>query len=237
MTEEEWDGNQRAPLSLFRYSAREFSARKLQLLALGLCRLMPLVLEREWSLRALEAADDFVDEKYPTGNYAKVIDELNRLLEQIERAHEPDEPDHPDILRARVIRAACATSNLYQSIPTLIHSVRFHLLASLRPTSKICHLIREMVSFPLGAYRRSMVPGPYPQIGFYGPRTGFFYPSTEIINIATGIDQCRGFDRLPILADALEDSGFADEKILAHFRNGKEHLRGCWALDLILGKS
>ena len=41
---------------------------------------------------------------------------------------------------------------------------------------------------------------------------------------------------MPLLADALEDAGCADEQILSHFRQPGEHVRGCWALDLLLGK-
>jgi hypothetical protein len=46
----------------------------------------------------------------------------------------------------------------------------------------------------------------------------------------------RAFDQLPILADALEDAGCADRDILDHLRGPGPHVRGCWALDLILGK-
>jgi hypothetical protein len=47
----------------------------------------------------------------------------------------------------------------------------------------------------------------------------------------------RTFDRLPILADALEDAGCTDADMLAHLRGPGPHVRGCWALDLILGKN
>ena len=47
----------------------------------------------------------------------------------------------------------------------------------------------------------------------------------------------RAFDRLPILADALEDAGCADADILAHCRGLGEHVRGCWVVDLLLGKT
>ena len=46
-----------------------------------------------------------------------------------------------------------------------------------------------------------------------------------------------GTDRLPILADALLDAGCDDEDLLTHLRSPGSHVRGCWALDLILGKS
>jgi hypothetical protein len=54
--------------------------------------------------------------------------------------------------------------------------------------------------------------------------------------IAQGIYEGRAFDRLPILHDALLDAGCDDEDILAHCRSEGPHVRGCWVIDLILGK-
>lgn len=45
----------------------------------------------------------------------------------------------------------------------------------------------------------------------------------------------RAFDRLPALADALAEAGCDSEDLLGHCRNGRPHVRGCWALELILG--
>lgn len=45
------------------------------------------------------------------------------------------------------------------------------------------------------------------------------------------------FDRLPILADALEEAGCTDPDIFDHCRQPGEHVRGCWVVDLLLGKS
>ena len=43
-------------------------------------------------------------------------------------------------------------------------------------------------------------------------------------------------DRLTVLADALEEAGCGDEKLLDHLRSPGPHVRGCWATDLLLGK-
>jgi hypothetical protein len=43
--------------------------------------------------------------------------------------------------------------------------------------------------------------------------------------------------RLAVLADALEDAGCHDTELLGHLRGPGVHVRGCWALDLILVKS
>jgi hypothetical protein len=58
-----------------------------------------------------------------------------------------------------------------------------------------------------------------------------------VIKIAQEIYGSREFTTLPILADALTDAGCADEVLLSHLRSPGPHARGCWALDLVLGKS
>jgi hypothetical protein len=58
-----------------------------------------------------------------------------------------------------------------------------------------------------------------------------------VVKIAECIYAERAFDRLPILADALLDAGCDDEELMAHLRSPGPHVRGCWALDLILGKT
>jgi hypothetical protein len=44
-------------------------------------------------------------------------------------------------------------------------------------------------------------------------------------------------DRLAVLADALEEAGCTDPGILRHCRQPGGHVRGCWVLDTLLGKS
>jgi hypothetical protein len=57
-----------------------------------------------------------------------------------------------------------------------------------------------------------------------------------VVALATGIYAERAFDRMPILADALEDAGCDNADILAHCRGDGPHVRGCWVVDLLLGK-
>lgn len=52
--------------------------------------------------------------------------------------------------------------------------------------------------------------------------------------LAQAIYEERAFDRLPFLADALEDAGCTDPEMLAHCRTDAVHARGCWVLDLLL---
>jgi hypothetical protein len=57
-----------------------------------------------------------------------------------------------------------------------------------------------------------------------------------VIDLAQTIYDDRHFEDLPVLVDALEEAGCTDEALLLHLRGPGPHVRGCWALDLILGK-
>jgi len=58
----------------------------------------------------------------------------------------------------------------------------------------------------------------------------------NVVALAQAIYEERAFDRLPILADALEDAGCTKAEILNHCRQSGVHVRGCWVIDLLLGK-
>jgi hypothetical protein len=57
-----------------------------------------------------------------------------------------------------------------------------------------------------------------------------------VVKIAQAIYDERRFTDLPILADALEEAGCDDADILNHCREPDLHVRGCWVMDLLLGK-
>ena len=61
--------------------------------------------------------------------------------------------------------------------------------------------------------------------------------TATVKQLAEGIYEEKAFDRMPILGDALEEAGCTDAEILAHCRQPREHVRGCWLVDLVLGKS
>ena len=54
--------------------------------------------------------------------------------------------------------------------------------------------------------------------------------------LARQADESGDYGGLPVLADALEEAGCTDADLLAHCRSGGGHLRGCWAVDLLLAK-
>jgi hypothetical protein len=56
------------------------------------------------------------------------------------------------------------------------------------------------------------------------------------VDLVTAISGDWGFDRMPELADALRGVGCTDADILSHCRGPGPHVKGCWAVDLLLGK-
>jgi hypothetical protein len=90
-----------------------------------------------------------------------------------------------------------------------------------------CSLIRELFGNP---FRSSLVEGAW--------------RAPTVLSVAEAAYDDRALPagtldrvRLHILADALEDAGCHDDEILSHLRGPGPHVRGCWALDLILCKS
>jgi hypothetical protein len=58
----------------------------------------------------------------------------------------------------------------------------------------------------------------------------------NVTKLAKSVYDKRAFDRLPVLADALVKAGCENADILHHCRQGREHVRGCWVVDVLLGK-
>ena len=58
-----------------------------------------------------------------------------------------------------------------------------------------------------------------------------------VAELAQTVYDQRAFEGLPVLADALEEAGCHDADILNHCRGPGPHVRGCWVVDAILGKS
>lgn len=66
------------------------------------------------------------------------------------------------------------------------------------------------------------------------PASSLTWNNSTAAKIARVIYNDQQFDRLPILADALEDAGCDNAAMLEHLRGPDDHVRGCWALDAIL---
>jgi hypothetical protein len=61
--------------------------------------------------------------------------------------------------------------------------------------------------------------------------------SSSAVHLAARMYDGRDFALMPILADALQDAGCDSAGVLAHCRDpDAAHVRGCWVVDLVLGK-
>jgi hypothetical protein len=89
--------------------------------------------------------------------------------------------------------------------------------------SALAHLVRDVLGNP---FRNRKLDGSLPMW-----RDGVLAP------LAQRIYAERAFDRLPLLADALEDAGCTDTELLGHLRSPRPHVRGCWAVDVAPGRS
>lgn len=95
-----------------------------------------------------------------------------------------------------------------------------------------CVVVRDILH-PFDIYHRKGTEPKWSSSKEWNPA----WESETACAIARNTYKDRSFEDMPILADALEDAGCEDQAILGHCRNGLDHFRGCWVLDLILGKS
>jgi hypothetical protein len=103
------------------------------------------------------------------------------------------------------------------------------LLDPIEPAEEICRLAKTRLGTP--ALLRCVFGNPFRSVTMnLASRT------VNVAALAQSLYDDRAFDRLPILADALEDAGCDNADILNHCRQPGEHVRGCWVVDLLLGK-
>ena len=112
--------------------------------------------------------------------------------------------------------------NLMGRAPDLDRSE--HLVRNGRyvPDGRICFALREVFGNP---FRPAAVDPSW-----------LTWNDGTVPKIAHAIYDNRDFDRMPVLADALEDAGCDNADILNHCRGPNVHVRGCWVVDLLLGK-
>src|SRR5262249_20605230 len=94
--------------------------------------------------------------------------------------------------------------------------------SSSQPKLQRCDLLREIFGNP---FRPASI-----------DPTVLKWNSGTIPKLAQAIYDERRFREVPIVADALEEAGCDNAAILSHCRSGDEHVRGCWVVDLLLGK-
>jgi len=211
VTEAEWLASA-DPLAMLRFLGTGASQRKLRLFAHACFRRLAFLLPDERQRWAIEVLAGLADGTLGTPSRSVAAAEARLALPPDTLPGEGE--DHPHFVALMLYREFMSTS------PGL-HAA--HATAGLRDgtveATAQCRMLRDIVGNP-------------------------FRPSTcapewrtpTVVSLAEATYADNEFDRLPILADALEDAGCDDAAILAHLRDPSQHVRGCWALDLLLGK-
>ena len=61
--------------------------------------------------------------------------------------------------------------------------------------------------------------------------------TSDAAELARQMYENRDFTGMPVLADALQEAGCGNDDILNHCSGAGQHVRGCWVVDLVLGKA
>lgn len=242
MTEHEWLTCRTTPTAMVRHLRHKLSARKRDLVAAACCRLVWEHLTQPGTRAAIEQlelhADGILTEgdrrALPPGtepNQFHPIWESNvgQLREQ-------------ELAATNAVRAAVSgrLTGLSRCLEWLLlgfaaaaqEGERQAVLNRMR--SRVCDLLREIVGNPFRPWK--VVPE-FLGGGVIRPDGRTARLSRTAFDLAESIHADQAFDRLPVLADALEESGVTDPDLLAHCRDGAGHVRGCWALDVVRGKA
>jgi hypothetical protein len=216
MTEEEW-GACDDPLQMLMFLKRKAGDRKLRLLACASCRC-------RWSLlpapaqRLVEAAERLADGGLTPHQWAKV----RRGASRTEKVADFE----PHLLVARRASAELTCQVVLAATQLFYHNLvpagGYDLAASeayRREWASQAELVREVFGNP-----------------FRPPSFDDRWRSGDVLSLARHIYESKDFSAMPILADALQEAGCTSEELLAHLRTGGPHVRGCWALDVVLGK-
>jgi hypothetical protein len=134
---------------------------------------------------------------------------------------------HPIELADHAIAAACGTT--YPSRTTQLFSATCQNL----DCAAYAAGDEDLGWTAQAAVMKDIFGNPFRPVGFDpGWRT------STAVALAKGMYESRDFSPMPILADALQDAGCDSDDILNHCRDATAaHIRGCWVVDLVLGKA
>jgi hypothetical protein len=227
MTEAEWLRCDDAR-ELLRYALAELGApatpagvRKLRLFACATVRLHWNNLPDARSRAAIEFAELLADDKANLKKLAKVQKDADKATDQFSSA--PWRPEWTAALDARALVA------WYPDPKPDSHN---SMCISLPESNKTYYAEWKAQLSDFARMLRDIFGNPFRPV-IFDPA----WRTSDVLLLARGIYEERAFDRMPILADALEEAGCTNEDILAHCRDANQpHARGCWVVDLVLGK-
>jgi hypothetical protein len=247
MTEAEWLACT-DPQPMLEFLRREASDRKVRLFAVGCCRRVWPSLELEEFRDAVRKAESFADglveraemleaHEKALAIFVKLHGKDNgagaaltasafpsppksiwqRIADALDDPWWEDEMDRGDPLGPALVAArlaAWAAANLQGQTDV------FDAPATIAERREQTTLVRCLFGNPFR---------PQPVCGAWLTR--------EVRTLAEAIYAERAFDRMPLLADALEASGCTHADLIEHCRSHREHARGCWVVDLLLEKN
>jgi hypothetical protein len=248
--EQIWLDPKRNPASLAEYFRGTVGPRKTRLFAVACCRrVQHLLPDEEVRLRqAIDVAERYADRQVKREDLLRAHAAARAALDVVR---------YPEIgpdTQLRAVIAAVAANAAWQSTePTsrhyafgAAHSAALAMAQSNLPADCNWQQIVLYNGDPLPALVRAEEEVQRPLLhDVYGNPTRAATPLCRSVlrwnrgtvrMMAQAIYQERAFHELPSLADALEEAGCSDPDVLAHLRSAGPHVRGCWALDLVLGK-
>ncbi|MFO0849676.1 MAG: hypothetical protein U0871_14155 [Gemmataceae bacterium] len=240
MTEADWLTSDTLSLSMFRRVEGDLSPRKLQLIACAACRLVWPMFDGQTLVETVEAVERHADGQLSDADYLATRDQFLRRYQPFENWQ--FEEAYVAGYGPEAVVAALVSENVRAGCDRVINWVPWQAGWFSRGREerrgayrgRICGLIREIVGNPFRPWK------PVPAFlggGLIQPDGRTVPVSSAARGLAEGIAADLGFDRLPILADALEEGGVTDAELLAHCRRPGGHVRGCWAVDVVLGRS
>jgi hypothetical protein len=192
------------------------SARKLRLFACACCRRYWDLLADERSRRAVEVAERFAD-----GTATE--EELAQAHSLAQRARDDAYVNgSPRLADKAFVKTLMSTARVCQ--PSAAHAAAYAAAWPGVPDSHApeADLLHDIFGNPFRSV--SLTP------------SWLTWNGGVVVRVARSIYETSRFEDLPVLADALEEAGCTDADLLAHCRGAGEHVRGCWALSLLLGK-
>jgi hypothetical protein len=220
MTEADWRASH-DPAPLLTYAKQHVSERKIRLLSCACCRQVWEHLPDTRSRQGVEVAERFADDLASPRDLAKARN--NALVVNDATAWA--------VYWATNTKAASPILNVFQiaAEAPARHATKktrkadTYVAVQSETMRQQADLIREVVGNPYRPPRLSSA-----SLGWEGGL---------VVGLAAGIYHDKAFDRMPYLGDALEEAGCDDERVLAHCRDERPHVLGCWVVDLLLGKA
>jgi hypothetical protein len=201
------------------------SDRKFRLWAIACCRRIWHLLTDDRSRRAIELSEHFADDRV-------ALEEVMACLHEAVEAAQTSRPP-PDAAEAACFEMAVADLGLAGAADAAADAAAPAAAATLcqdRPFYDYdpSRLAAERVAE--GRLVRDVFGNPFHPVTSADP--AWLIP--KVIVLARVIYEERTFDRMPELADALEEATCTHAEILSHCRRPGEHVPGCWVLDLLL---